>query len=469
VVRENISSKAQDVSEVNPYKALFILCTAAFLVPFTGSAINLALPDISVRFSLNAVTLTWISTSYLISTAIFQVPFARIADLVGRKRIFLLGIVLFTLSSCFCGLATSGAMLIAFRALAGLGSAMLFSTNIAILTSVFPANKRGFALGINTVVVYLSLASGPFFGGMLTHYFGWQSLFYGCALMGLLVITLLFPFLKGEWIEAKGEKFDWCGSFIYAVALFGVVYGFTRLTNVVGIVCLCISILGFILFAKHENRHSFPVFNLNIFKKNKVFIFSSLAALINYSATFAISFMLSLYLQYIRGYDAHTAGTVLISQALVQAFFSYFAGKYSDRYSPFKLATSGMSIIVAGICGLIFLSDTTPIAYLIVLLILLGVGFGVFSSPNMNIIMSSVDKKQYGQASATAGTARLVGQTLSMSIATVVIYTQVGREKIVPELYPRFLNSMHITFAIFVFICLIGVYASTVSGKNKQQ
>ncbi len=452
---------------INPNKALLTLCMAAFLVPFMGASINLALPDIGKQFSLNAVTLSWISTAYLISTAIFQIPFARIADLVGRKRIFMSGVFLFSISSFLCGFSNSGFMLIAFRILLGLGSAMLFCTNIAILTSIFPASQRGKILGINTVVVYLSLASGPFLGGLLTHYLGWQSIFIVCGFMGLFIVGLSFFFLNGEWIESKGEKFDWLGSVIYGISLFGLIFGFSQLPNISGIICLAGGIIGFALFGLQESRCAYPVFNLKLFKGNKVFIFSSLAALINYASTFAIVFLISLYLQYIRGLDASAAGFILITQAAVQALCSYFSGKYSDKTSPFKLATSGMLVIVCGLIGLIFLSSTTPLYFLIILLVLLGIGFGLFSSPNMNIIMSSVDKKLYGQASATTGTVRLVGQSFSMGIATMAIYSQVGNKEITPELYPQFMDSIHIALIVFLVLCIIGTYASTVSNKNK--
>ena len=455
--------------QTNPKKALVIICMAAFLVPFTGSSINLALPGIANRFSLNAITLTWISTAYLISTAILQVPFARIADLFGRKRIFMLGVSIFSVSSILCGFSNSGMELILFRITSGIGSAMLFCTNIAILTSIFPANQRGKVLGINTVVVYLALASGPFLGGLFTQYLGWHSIFFFCGFIGLIVVGLSFFFLKGEWREAKGEKFDWIGSCIYGFSIFGIIFGFSKLPSAVGFIWLFFGIAGLLLFAFQENRCTYPIFNLKAYRGNRVFIFSSLAALINYAATFAIVFMISLYLQYIRGFNPRTAGFILISQAVVQAVFSYFSGKYSDKISPFKLATSGMMIIVCGITGLIFLTPTTSIGLLVVLLVLLGSGFGLFSSPNMNIIMSSVDKKQYGQASASTGTARLVGQSFSMGIATMAIFSQIENQKITPAIHSQFMTSMHITFVIFVILCLLGVYCSTVSEKNKKK
>ena len=164
--------KSQKQQVVNPNRILFVLCMAAFLVPFMGSSINLALPQISEDFSLKSITITWISTSYLITTAIFQMPLARLSDLIGRRRVFIMGVLIFSVTSCLCGFSRSGEMLITFRALSGIGSAMMFGTNMAILTSIFPQHQRGKALGINTAVVYASIALGPFLGGLITHHLG---------------------------------------------------------------------------------------------------------------------------------------------------------------------------------------------------------------------------------------------------------------------------------------------------------
>jgi EmrB/QacA subfamily drug resistance transporter len=447
--------------------ALVVLCTASFLVPFMGSAINLSLPQIGEAFSLKAVSLSWIATAYLIATAVFQVPLARLSDLVGRKKIFIVGVTLFSITTFLCGLAPSGVWLIVFRALSGLGCAMMFGTSMAILTSIFPPQERGKAIGINTSVVYFALASGPFFGGLLTHYLGWQSLFFITGALGVLVVGASFLFLKGEWVEAKGERFDYVGSCIFAAGLFSLIFGFSKLPDAMAYVWVAAGILTSVIFVFYELKDKQPVFNVRIFSGNKVFGLSSLSALINYACTFAITFMMSLYLQYIRGFNAHDAGLVLIVQACVQCVVSLYAGRLSDRIDPSVIATSGMGIIVVGLVGLIFLTPATPLVFIIVLLFLLGFGFGLFSSPNTNIIMSSVDKKYYGQASATIGTMRLTGQAFSMGIAMMAISLHIGNRVIVPDLYPLFMRSFRVTFEICAVLCAIGTYASSFRMKKQ--
>lgn len=462
-IQENAAGRT---AAANANRALVVLCAAAFFTPFMGSALNLALPDISEDFGMKAVTLTWISTAYLISTAIFQIPFARIADLVGRRKIFMLGVVLFTAATVLCGLSNSGAMLIAMRALSGIGSAMMFGTNIAIITSLFPPEKRGKALGINAAVVYAALAAGPFFGGLLTKYLGWQSIFFTLAGIGVVVFLLSLAFLRGEWVESRGERFDWRGSILYGVALAGIIYGFSNLPSAEGFVCLGVGIAALLAFIWFEKRQEFPVFNVRLFSGNRVFAFSSLASLINYASTMGITFMLSLYLQYIRGYDAAHAGVILISQALIQSVFSLVAGSLSTRFEPAKIATTGMVLISIGLAGLLFVGIDTPMWIIVGILLLFGIGFGIFSSPNTNVIMSSVGKKDYSQASAATGTMRLAGQAFSMGIAGMAISFTLGNETITPLLHPAFISAMHTTFAIFLALCLVGIYASTIRLKK---
>ena len=452
--------------QLNPKKVLLVLCAASFFVPFMTSSTNLALPQIGETFSMKAVTLTWLSTIYLISTAIFQVPFARLADLIGRKKVFETGILCFAVCCILCGFASSGAMLIGLRFLAGMGSAMQFGTNMAILTAVFPPQQRAKAIGINAAVVYVSLATGPLLGGLITHYFGWRNLFIITGTASLAIIAFSRIFMKEEWVEAKGEKFDWIGSIIYGVGLFGLIYGFTRLPHLAGFCWLFGGIMALTGFIFYEKQCENPVFNLRIFNDNRVFAYCSVSSLINYAATAAVTFMLSLYLQYIRGYDARHAGLILITQAGIQALFSALSGRLSDKIHPTRLATLGMGIITAGLAGMTFITATTPVVLLILLLLILGIGFGIFASPNTNVIMSSVDKKFYGQASATTGTMRLTGQALSMGIAGMAIALKLGDQKIHPGVHTAFLESMKITFIIFVALCAVGTYASSQRGKN---
>lgn len=458
----------QTDSKSNVGALLFILCLASSLVPFMGSALNLALPYINKDLTLNTVMLGWIPTSYMLSTAILQIPCARFADMIGRKKVFIWGVVILTVFSVLSGLATTGVTLIVYRFLAGIGSAMMFGTSTAILTSSVPAERRGWAMGLISASVYFSLAAGPFIGGLLTQYLDWHSIFFVSAVVSFIVAVGGYYIIKEDWKEETKSKFDTIGSILFAVGLSALIYGFTTLPHVQGFIFIGVGIVVLLIFSVYEKKQEFPVFNIQVFLENRVFRLSSLSALINYSATFAISFMLSLYLQNVRGLTPRDAGLLLIIQSVVQAIASLKSGSLSDKMSPTFLATLGMSIIAVGLVGLCFISEDTSYYFLGGMLILLGLGFGIFSSPNTNIIMSSVEKKHYGLASATMGTMRLTGQSLSMGIAIMSISLMVGNINMSAMPPAKFITSMQITFVICLILCLFGIYASSVRGKKEK-
>jgi EmrB/QacA subfamily drug resistance transporter len=446
---------------------LWMAILGGFLTPFMGSAINIALPSIGREFSLDALGLNWVATAYLLSAAMFLLPFGKLADIFGRKKIYMWGMALYGLTSFLCAVSSTGTWLVVFRVLQGLGGAMIFGTGMAILTSVFPPHQRGQAIGISVASVYLGLSLGPVAGGFLTQHFGWRSIFMLIVPMCLAVWVLVFWKLKGEWADAQGEKFDLPGSFVYCFSLVTLIFGFSRLPAVLGVYCVGVAFVGFLLFVKLEKRALFPVLDLRLFKENRVFAFSSLAALINYSATFAVGFLLSLYLQYIQGMSPQKAGLVLIAQPIFMAAFSPLAGRLSDRFEAHLVASLGMALTVVGMLLLLLLHGATPIPFIVVSLIFIGFGFALFSSPNTNAVMSSVTKEFYGVASATLGTMRLTGQMLSMAITMLVMALYFGKVQITPALHGRFLLSMHTTFLIFSVLCTAGVFASLARGKSR--
>ena len=447
--------------------ALIVAMFASFLTPFLGSAINIALPSIGKEFQANAIALSWVATSYLLAAAIFLVPFGRAADILGRKKVFIAGLVLITISSLFCAVSSSITWLIISRVFQAIGSSMLFGTGMAIITSVFPKEERGKAMGIIVSSVYVGLSIGPFAGGLMTEYLGWRSIFYAIVPMGIVAIYITIRNLKGEWADAKGEKFDWTGSFIYGAALFLLIYGFSELPDKIGCVTSSSGLIILFIFIWWEGKVKDPVFDLDLFRKNITFRYSNLAALINYSATFAVAFLLSLYLQYNKGMSPRDAGIVLVIQPIVMAFLSPYFGKLSDKIDAGKVASAGMAFSTSGLILLVFLNDQTSLIYILGTLVLLGLGFAMFSSPNTNAIMSSVEKKHYGIASGSVGTMRLVGQMFSMGITMLLFSVFMGKVKIVPEYYPQFLSAMKTAFVIFAVLCFIGIFASLARGKVK--
>ncbi|HGE71666.1 TPA: MFS transporter, partial [Candidatus Poribacteria bacterium] len=432
---------AEKIEHSNRLIILIAINLSSFLAPFMASSVNIALPSIGKEFDMGAILLGWVATSYILSSAIFLVPFGRLGDIYGRKLIFSYGIIVYTLASLLIGFSFSSEMLIFLRVLQGIGASMLFSTAVAILTSVFPANERGKVLGINVAVVYVGLSLGPTLGGLLTQYLGWRSIFFVNVPLGFLIIIFTFWKLKGEWTGAKGEKFDFIGSIIYGLMLISIMYGFTRLTNYIGVVLVAFGVLCFCIFLIIELRIKNPVLNISLFKNSRSFAFSNLAALINYSATSATGFLISLYLQYIKSLTPRNAGFILLAQPITQAIFSPLAGRLSDKIEPRIVASIGMGLTAIGLLLLINLNNSVSLLFIIVSLIFLGFGFALFSSPNTNAIMSSVEKRYYGVASGTLATMRMVGQMLSMGVVMLIFSIYIGKEKITPEYYQAFLIS----------------------------
>lgn len=447
---------------------LVVASLASFLVPYTVSSLIVALPAISASFSIDAVMLGWVTSAYLLTAAICIVPFGRLADKYGRKRFFILGNVLFAAGSLLAAVSWSGSIIITARIIQALGGAMVFSTSIAIVTSVFPPGERGRAIGIITATVYAGLSLGPFIGGVLTYNIGWPGIFLVNIPLAILVIVLTVLYLPGEWMETSGRHFDLIGAILYSVMLFGGIYGLTLLPSGSGVFWILLGLGVLALFIWWEQRITEPMVEIVLFRKSPVFLFSNIAALINYAMVFAVGFLLSLYLQYNRGIDPQTTGLILIAQPVVQMIVSPVAGHLSDSIEPRILATVGMVCSTAGLGILMFLTPGTPLLVIIGGQVILGLGYGLFSSPNTNAIMSSVEVRYLGLASSMVSTMRAIGQMLSLAIAMLVFSAIIGSVPITPEVYPELQASVNIAFGIFFVIGLVGIAASYARGKAPQ-
>jgi multidrug resistance protein len=445
--------------------ALIVTGISSFITPFMLSAVTIALPGIQKSFSIDAVLLTWIATAYILTSSVFLIPIGKIADIYGRKKIYIGGLALFTISNFLCAFAGSIETLILLRIFVGIGAAMHLTTGTAIITSIFSVKERGKALGINVASIYLGLSAGPFIGGLLTNYFTWKSIFISITPLGLLSSALVAFFIKGEWADAKDEKFDLTGSIIYGASLIMVMYGVSVLPSIIGITLTFFGLIGFWRFAVYELKIQHPVFEIRLFKHNKVFTFSSIAALISYASTSTVTILLSLYLQYILNLSPQKAGLVLISQPIMQTVFSPIMGKLSDKIEPRILASSGMIINSVGLFMFIFLKPGISLIYIAGVLLLLGFGYALFSSPNMNAIMSSVGKRHFGIASGAVATMRTIGITLSMAISTLVFSQVIGKTEIIPAVYPAFNMSVKICFIISTVLSFIGIYFSSTRGN----
>jgi len=445
---------------------LFITTVSAFCTSFAASSVNVALPLIGIEFHLSGVALNWIVTIYVLVSAVFVMPLGRLGDLHGRQMIFGIGMIIYGVGSAAAALVTDATGLILARAFSSIGAAMAFGTVTAVLVAAYPPQQRGRILGINVAMVYFGLSAGPVLGGLITQVFGWRGLFWSHALLSSVVVVLILWRLRGNDRQHHHGGLDLVGATLYAVGLGLLLVGLSDLPSLWGIGLSCgglVVLVGFWLF---ESRTNSPILPVTLFTKNRTFAFSNLAAMISYSATFAVAFFLSLYLESIRGLPPSEAGLVLIAQPLIQAVFSPITGRLSDRVSPRLLASVGMGLTALGLGVLTFLDATTPLVWVLAALVLLGLGFALFSSPNTNAIMGSVEKHDLGLASATVATMRMIGQMLSMGLALVLMSVILGSHAINSETAGEFLMAQRWGFGVSAGLCALGILASLARGRS---
>ena len=437
---------------------LIVGILVSFLTPFVRSSINLALPALATEFDLSAVFLTWISTIYLLVNAILYIPFGRIGDIYGRKRIFQYGLIIFTISSFISAFSTSGEMFLFVRIFQAIGNAMIFANLNAMITSAFPENERGRAFGLTSMGVFVGLIIGPILGGAITEILGWRTLFYFDTIIGIIAAYAITRF-KHDWIDSAGEKLDILGSFLLGMSLITIIYAFSDFTNKYSLFLVIGGIIGFSLFYLVEKRVAFPLINLNLFK-NRSFTFGNITAFINYGAFVSVGFILSLYLQYLKGYGPLTAGLIVSIQSIMMVLVSPFAGRLSDKIDPVNVSTAGMVLTTFGVALMTLINFENAVYLGVFSLIIFGAGIGLFYSSNTKVVMSSVDKKYFGVASATLSNMRSMGQIFGMGIVMIVISLLLGNVHIMPSNYPELIISLRISLVAIALLSAIGIFTS---------
>lgn len=448
---------------------LLVVCVAHFLMPFMMSAVGIALPAIGREFTATALQLGLVETTYVLSSSIFLLAMGRLGDIHGRRRIFIYGIIIFTLGCGLLSQAWSIESLIALRFLQGIGGSMIMATTMAIVVAVFPPQERGKALGIAVASVYAGISCGPFFGGVLVTTWGWRSIFYLSVPLGLLTLVITILKLHGEWADAKGEPFDWRGGLVYAGAILLLIFGASNLNHGLwAFVLMFAGMAGIVLFLYIESCTDYPLLNMVLLRDNRVFALSNLAALLNYAATFGVTFFFSLYLQYVKGMNAREAGLILIIQPLLQTLLSPWCGRLADRYPASRVATIGMAICALGLGAAALSTAATPLPAIMGILALLGIGFALFSSPNTSVIMGSVEPRYLGVASSLGASMRTLGMMTSMMIITIIFAIFMAGEAVTPASQANFLLSMHTALLIFCGLCAVGIVFSAARLRQRR-
>ena len=453
----------------NSSAILAVVLIAYIMMPVIGLSVNVALPAIGESLSSNPIVLGWISISLLLSIAVFAVPAGRLADIYGRKKIFLLGVAICTLTSFLLAASHTASALIILRAIQGIGGAMILNTGLVIVSSIYPAGKRGRPLGLCMAAVYTGQTLAPFLGGILTQHLGWRSLFLANVPFGLFVIGFMSWKIKDEWIETPDEKIDLVGAVIFGIMLVFMMYGLSILPSRPGFWLILAGMISGGVFVIWETRVDSPILELKLFIENRAFSFSIISAFIFYAGVFGVSFLLSLYLQYIKGFSPQSAGFLLVSQPFFQAVLSPIAGKLVDRVKPQYLALIGMSLSMSGLFLFVFISAHTHILVILSGLFLIGSGLAFFISTNMNDAIGSVDRRYYGTASGMIVTIRQIGMMFSVALTMFTFSIFLGRAQITPEYYGLFLKSVKMAFILLTFLCLVGLTVLVFRKKLKAE
>lgn len=445
----------------NKKLAVAVGAVTAFVSTFAGAALNLAIPDMSQYFHMGAASVGWIVTVYLLVIAAISVPCGKLADNTNRRTVLLTGLIVFACSSICSIFAPSTAFLLIMRGLQGLGSSLIFATNMPLAMAAFPPQERGRAIGLVTAGTYFGLAVGPFLGGFLNNTFGWKSIFiFGVCICAIAFVLALIGIPKTENVH-NDTKQDVAGNLIFMVMLASFIYGLTALNSLkFGWAFMVFGLLMGILFVKVELKAENPVIDVRIFKESRTFTLSNLTALFNYSATFAIGYMTSIYLQVVQGYSSGTAGLILVTQPFFMAILSPRMGKLSDKIQPYKLASQGMALCAISLGSFMFFTVDTPVWLIVVVLAVAGIGIGIFSSPNTNVIMGCVPPQKFGVGNAILGTMRTTGQSSGLAIITLVVSGTVGDISLYEANPQQLVTTIHIGFAIFTVLCAAGIFMS---------
>ena len=447
---------------------LIVATLTSFFAVFLSSAVMVAVPSLASEFGMSNIIQNWVTMLFFLAVAIFTIPAGQLSGKFGLKKSMVFGSAVYILSSIVAVFSINSEMFLICRLIQGIGVSFLNVASMAMVVSAFSPQERGKAIGINVTGVYLATSTSPVIGGFLNFQFGWRSIFLTSVPFLILILVLLISQIKEEWITMGEVPIDWKGCIVYSLGILLFIYGFTRLDESIGIILTVVGIIVLGLFVALELREKYPVFDVKFFKNPK-FSSANFAALTAYLATFAVTTIVNYHLQYIRGYDSQMAGLILLVAPLIQVIMAPISGRLSDKVNPQKLAAIGMFFGAISLAMLSMLGDSTPLWFLIVAMISHGLGFGIFSSPNTNAIMGSVPPKDTPVASASVATMRVIGQTMSMGMLTLVFAFVMGNVPMVEKYFPLLITSSQITCLICMVLCVTSVFASLVGIKSKKE
>lgn len=447
---------------------IFVSFITSFFAVFLSNGIIIGVPAIANEFTMNNVIQNWVPTIFFLVVAVFTVPAGQISGKFGVKKSLIMGVLVYLIGSIGACISFSTESFLIFRILQGAGVAFLNVSAMAMVVSAVNPKNRGKALGFTVTGVYLATSLSPVICGLLVHNLGWRSMFYFVIPFLILCLILMIFKIPEEWKTYEHDSIDKIGSILYGIGILLFIYGFTTLIQPIGLLLTIIGIILLILFGIYELRVKSPVFDVKLFKNSK-FTSSNIAAVCSYLAIMVVTTILNYHLQYVRGWDAQMSGIILIITPIIMAIMAPNSGKLSDKIHPQKLAAIGMAIAAIALGILTTLTANTPIYLLVLAMILQGIGMGLFSSPNMNAIMSSVPPKYAPTASASQATMRTIGQTMSLGLLTLIFAWIMGNLQLSTKYAGLIVQSSQTICLICTIACIIAIFASLVGIRSKDQ
>jgi EmrB/QacA subfamily drug resistance transporter len=451
-------------SPTRKWMVLAAVGTGSFMAALDGSVVNTILPVVRNVFKSEVATIEWVVTIYLLVLSGLLLTFGRLGDLRGHKSVYIWGFGIFVTSSALCGAAPTAGMLIFFRAIQAIGAAMLASNAPALLTVNFPAEQRGRALGLASMMTYLGLTVGPSFGGWLAQTLGWRSVFYINLPVGALALTLSLVFIPPSRPAERAQRFDLPGALVFLAALTalmlglnqGAVWGWASLPI---LSLLAVAVILSVVFIQIEHRSSSPMLDLTLFQQ-PLFSASVASAILNYICVYTITFLMPFYLIQGRGLDPASAGLLLTAQPIVMAIAAPVSGTFSDRIGSRGPGMLGMGLLGIGLFLLARLGSDTQYWFVALALAIAGLGTGTFISPNTSGLMGSAPKDRQGIASGVQAAARNVGMVLGIGLAGAIFTTHLAVNT------PRaFFQGIGMGFLVASGVAGIGILASAIKEK----
>ncbi len=442
-----------------------MVCLGAFVAPLGMASVNVAIPALAEDLGANAVLVSWIPTVVLISNIMFMLPAGKCADLWGRKRLFFFGVCINAGASAVAFFAQSIEALLVLRFIQGIGSAMMFATSMALLISVFPADKRGLPLGLNAACIYLGLTLAPALGGWVTEAWGWRHVFLLPLPIAVVVLAILTR-VPGEWRGHSKDRFDWRGAILFAAVAVSLALGLAGIPGLGHVALVALALVLLALFVRMQARAQTPLIRVQMFRESKLFSMSLTTASLMYASSYPLGFMLSLYLQYVRGYSAGEAGQIMLVQALTMACVAPVAGRLSDFFPARWLASAGCACTLVGFALLSTLDATTERLDIMLALLLVGFGFGFFSSPNNHVVMHSAAAHEVGVAAATLNLARVMGNLVGMSMVNLFVHWHLGERPMSSALAEPLLLTFHQAINLAMGFLVLATVLSLLRGRT---